>query len=106
MRIILLMRLVSIRVTFCCCENLTFVLQKKKKKKFHPKRCFPNLGLVHLTILQSNDLLVLLLGDGRQSVQVLQRQLQDNRFLQMPERLRRRQKKQAGSVGLTTRRVA
>lgn len=43
---------------------------------------------VHLTILQSDDLLVLLLGDSSQSVQMFQRQLQDNCLLQMSERLR------------------
>lgn len=43
---------------------------------------------VHLTILQSDDLLVLLLSDSSQSVQMFQRQLQDNCLLQMSERLR------------------
>lgn len=42
---------------------------------------------LRLTVLQSDDLLVLLLRDSGQSVQMLQRQLQDNRLLQMSERL-------------------
>lgn len=47
-----------------------------------------NSRFVHLTILQSDDLLVLLLSDSSQRVQVFQRQLQDNCLLQMSERLR------------------
>lgn len=50
---------------------------KKKTKKFDS-----------LTVLQSDDLLVLLLGDSCQRVQVLQCQLQHHRFLQVAERLR------------------
>lgn len=47
-----------------------------------------NSMFVHLTVLQSDDLLVLLLSDSSQSVQMFQRQLQDNCLLQMSERLR------------------
>lgn len=43
---------------------------------------------LQLTILQGDDLLVLLLSDGSQRVQMFQRQLQHHCLLQMSERLR------------------